>query len=56
MNPGLDGLYAQTLACSKHLPYSLNIISTIALLEAPLLTSGIAELIGMSTYEFLTCR
>ncbi|KAJ2921148.1 hypothetical protein H1R20_g15943, partial [Candolleomyces eurysporus] len=51
MNPGLDGLYAQTLARSKHLPHFLNIISTIALLEAPLPTSGIAELLGIHTYE-----
>jgi hypothetical protein len=51
MNPGLDGLYTQTLARSEHLPQSLNIISTIALLEIPLPTSGIAELLGISTYE-----
>ncbi|KAJ2936487.1 hypothetical protein H1R20_g605, partial [Candolleomyces eurysporus] len=51
MNPGLDGLYAQTLARSEHLPYFLDIISTIALLEAPLPTSGIAELLGISTHE-----
>ncbi|RXW25403.1 hypothetical protein EST38_g393 [Candolleomyces aberdarensis] len=51
MNPGLDGLYAQTLAGSEHLPHFSNIISTIALLEAPLPTSGIAELLGIRTYE-----
>ncbi|KAJ2919108.1 hypothetical protein MD484_g1351, partial [Candolleomyces efflorescens] len=51
MNPGLDGLYAQTLARSEHLPHFLTIISTIALLRAPLPTSGIAELLGISTYE-----
>ncbi|KAJ2922624.1 hypothetical protein H1R20_g14451, partial [Candolleomyces eurysporus] len=33
MNPGLDGLYTQTLARSEHLPYFLDITSTIALLE-----------------------
>jgi hypothetical protein len=51
MNPGLDGLYAQTLARSEHLPHFLDIISTIALLIEPLPTSGIAELLGISTYE-----
>ncbi|KAJ2936890.1 hypothetical protein H1R20_g206, partial [Candolleomyces eurysporus] len=51
MNPGLDGLYAQTFARSEHLPHFLDIISTIALLEEPLPTSGIAELLGMSTYK-----
>ncbi|KAJ2925835.1 hypothetical protein H1R20_g11262, partial [Candolleomyces eurysporus] len=51
MNPGLDGLYTQTLARSEHLPHFPDIISTIALLEVPLPTSGIAELLGISTYE-----
>ncbi|KAJ2927371.1 hypothetical protein H1R20_g9725, partial [Candolleomyces eurysporus] len=51
MNPGLDGLYAQVLARSEHIPHFLDIISTIALLEEPLPTSGIAELLGISTYE-----
>ncbi|KAJ2920511.1 hypothetical protein H1R20_g16583, partial [Candolleomyces eurysporus] len=51
MNPGLDGLYAETLTRSKHLPYFSDIISTIALLEEPLSTSGIAELLGIHTYE-----
>jgi tetratricopeptide (TPR) repeat protein len=51
MNPGLDGLYAQTLARSEYLPYFPEIISTIALLETPLPTAGIAELLGIKTYE-----
>jgi tetratricopeptide (TPR) repeat protein len=51
MNPGLDGLYAQTLARSEHLPHFTAVISTIALLFAPLPTSGIAELLGINTYE-----
>jgi tetratricopeptide (TPR) repeat protein len=51
MNPGLDGLYTQTLARSEHLPHFLDIISTIALLRAPLPISGIAELLGIHTYE-----
>ncbi|KAJ2936491.1 hypothetical protein H1R20_g611, partial [Candolleomyces eurysporus] len=51
MNPGLDGLYAQVLARSEHIPNFLDIVSTIALLEAPLPASGIAELLGISTYE-----
>jgi hypothetical protein len=51
MNPGLDGLYAQTLERSEHIPHFLNVISTIALLYAPLPTSGIAEVLGIRTYE-----
>ncbi|RXW12880.1 hypothetical protein EST38_g12975 [Candolleomyces aberdarensis] len=51
MNPGLDGLYTQTLARSMHLPHFSNIISTIALLERPLPISGIAELLRIETYE-----
>ncbi|RXW14715.1 hypothetical protein EST38_g11140 [Candolleomyces aberdarensis] len=51
MNPGLDGLYKQTLARSQHLPRFSNIISTIALLSAPLSTSAIAELLGIHVYE-----
>ncbi|KAJ2932723.1 hypothetical protein H1R20_g4377, partial [Candolleomyces eurysporus] len=51
MNPGLDGLYEQTLERSEHLPFFSDIISTIALLNAPLPTSGIAELVGISTNE-----
>ncbi|RXW16897.1 hypothetical protein EST38_g8950 [Candolleomyces aberdarensis] len=53
MNPGLDGLYTQTLARSQHLPHFPDIISTIALLEAPLPTSGIAELLGISTFKIV---
>ncbi|RXW14223.1 hypothetical protein EST38_g11631 [Candolleomyces aberdarensis] len=51
MNPGLDGLYAQTLARSKHLPRFSDIISTIALLSEPLSTSAVAELLGIQIYE-----
>ncbi|RXW16952.1 hypothetical protein EST38_g8911 [Candolleomyces aberdarensis] len=53
MNPGLDELYAQVLARSEHIPHFHDITSTIALLEAPLPTSGIAELLGISTYEMI---
>ncbi|KAJ2914126.1 hypothetical protein MD484_g6279, partial [Candolleomyces efflorescens] len=51
MNPGLDGLYAQTLERSENIPHFSKVISTIALLEAPLPTSGIAEVLGIRTYE-----
>ncbi|RXW19568.1 hypothetical protein EST38_g6296 [Candolleomyces aberdarensis] len=46
-DPGLDGLYLQTLARSEHLPYFTNIISTLALLATPFPVSGIAELLGI---------
>ncbi|KAJ2913001.1 hypothetical protein MD484_g7425, partial [Candolleomyces efflorescens] len=51
MNPGLDGLYTQTLERSKGIPHFLPVISTIALLAEPLPTSGIAEILGIHTYE-----
>jgi tetratricopeptide (TPR) repeat protein len=51
MNPGLDGLYAETLERSEDVPHFLNVISTIALLETPLPTSGIAEVLGIRTCE-----
>ncbi|KAJ2911637.1 hypothetical protein MD484_g8774, partial [Candolleomyces efflorescens] len=51
MNPGLDGLYTQTLARAAHLPYFLDVISTIARLRAPLSASGIADLLGIQTFE-----
>jgi hypothetical protein len=51
MNPGLDGLYAQTLARSMHLPHFSDIISTIALLLTPFSISAIAELLGVQIYE-----
>ncbi|KAJ2913544.1 hypothetical protein MD484_g6876, partial [Candolleomyces efflorescens] len=51
MNPGLDGLYTQTLARFEDLPHFLDILSTIALLESPLPISGIADLLGISTYK-----
>jgi hypothetical protein len=51
MNPGLDGLYTETLARFENLPHLLDIISTIALLQSPLPIAGIADLLGISTYK-----
>ncbi|RXW11886.1 hypothetical protein EST38_g13969 [Candolleomyces aberdarensis] len=50
---GLDGLYAQELARSEHLPHFRNIISTIALLFKPLAIVGIAELLGIEAFEVI---
>jgi tetratricopeptide (TPR) repeat protein len=47
IDPGLDGLYSQTLARSAHLPYFTDIISTLALTAEPLPISGIAELLDI---------
>jgi tetratricopeptide (TPR) repeat protein len=47
IDPGLDGLYSQTLARSAHLPYFTDIISTLALTAKPLPISGIAELLDI---------
>jgi tetratricopeptide (TPR) repeat protein len=44
IDPGLDGIYSQTLARSEHLPHFTAIISSLALLAKPLPISGIAEL------------
>ncbi|RXW15207.1 hypothetical protein EST38_g10650 [Candolleomyces aberdarensis] len=48
---GLDGLYAQTLARSQHLPHFRNIISTLALLWRPLPIVGLARLLGIEAFE-----
>jgi hypothetical protein len=53
MNPGLDTLYVQTLSRSQHLPYFPDIISTLALLFEPLPVVGIAELLGIRTFEVI---
>jgi predicted transcriptional regulator len=53
MNPGLDTLYAQTLARSQHLPHFSVIISTIALLFEPLSIAGLAELLGIESFEIV---
>ncbi|RXW22630.1 hypothetical protein EST38_g3226 [Candolleomyces aberdarensis] len=53
MNPGLDTLYAQTLARSQHLPHFPEIISTLALLFEPLPIVGIAELLGIESLEVI---
>ncbi|KAJ2919091.1 hypothetical protein MD484_g1328, partial [Candolleomyces efflorescens] len=51
INPGLDGLYIQTLSRAQDRPYFHDIISTITILEEPLPISGIAELLNIQPYE-----
>ncbi|RXW13559.1 hypothetical protein EST38_g12295 [Candolleomyces aberdarensis] len=51
MDPGLDGLYTQTLARAAHLSHFSDVISTIARLRAPLSISGIADLLGIQSFE-----
>ncbi|KAJ2925438.1 hypothetical protein H1R20_g11655, partial [Candolleomyces eurysporus] len=48
---GLDSLYARKLARSQHLPHFRNIVSTVALLQRPLPIVGIADLLGIETFE-----
>ncbi|KAJ2932313.1 hypothetical protein H1R20_g4780, partial [Candolleomyces eurysporus] len=48
---GLDSLYAQTLSRSQNIPHFRNIISTIALLKAPLPIVGISDLLGIEAFE-----
>ncbi|RXW12985.1 hypothetical protein EST38_g12866 [Candolleomyces aberdarensis] len=48
---GLDGLYAQTLARSQHLPYFPNIVSTVALLEHPHRIVDLARLLGIEAFK-----
>ncbi|RXW12913.1 hypothetical protein EST38_g12941 [Candolleomyces aberdarensis] len=51
MNPGLDTLYARTLSRSQHLPHFYDIISAFTLLFEPLPIVGIAELLGIESFE-----
>ncbi|RXW20103.1 hypothetical protein EST38_g5763 [Candolleomyces aberdarensis] len=51
MNPGLDTRYAKTLSRSKNFPHFSDIISTLALIFEPLPIIGIAELLGIETFE-----
>ncbi|KAJ2931115.1 hypothetical protein H1R20_g6011, partial [Candolleomyces eurysporus] len=51
MNPGLDTLYTKTLSRSQHLPHFPDIISTLALIFEPLPIIGLAELLGIKTFE-----
>ncbi|KAJ2912376.1 hypothetical protein MD484_g8032, partial [Candolleomyces efflorescens] len=50
---GLDAVYAQTLARSQHLPYFHEMISTITLLAEPLPITGIADLLGIETFNVI---
>lgn len=51
IDPGLDGLYAQTLSLSEHYPHFTEIISTIALIHSPLSINGLALLLDIPRYE-----
>ncbi|RXW16260.1 hypothetical protein EST38_g9587 [Candolleomyces aberdarensis] len=53
MNPGLDGLYMQTLARVEHLPYFMDIISTITLSDNSISISSLAQLLQIKTFEVL---
>ncbi|KAJ2930714.1 hypothetical protein H1R20_g6382, partial [Candolleomyces eurysporus] len=48
---GLDGLYAQTLARSQHLPHFHDIISTITVLRYSMPIVWIAGLLGIQAFE-----
>ncbi|KAJ2913603.1 hypothetical protein MD484_g6815, partial [Candolleomyces efflorescens] len=51
MNPGLDILYARTLSRSQDIPHFHEVISTLALAFEPLPIVGIAELLGIKTFQ-----
>lgn len=53
LNPGLDGLYAHTLSRSQHLPHFLDIIRTIALLQAPISIVELANLLSIQRFEVI---
>jgi hypothetical protein len=53
MNPGLDGLYAFTVARSQRFPHFSDVIYTIALVFEPLSIAAIAGLLGIHTFEVL---
>ncbi|KAJ2913604.1 hypothetical protein MD484_g6814, partial [Candolleomyces efflorescens] len=51
MNPGLDILYARTLSRSQDIPHFHEVISTLALAFEPLPIVGIADLLGIKTFQ-----
>lgn len=53
LNPGLDALYAYTLARSESLPHFRSLIWTIALLKKPLSIAQLAELLQVKTFEII---
>ncbi|KAF6754803.1 hypothetical protein DFP72DRAFT_364413 [Ephemerocybe angulata] len=53
INPGLDGLYSQTLARSQHLPHFGDIIATIALARIPLSVINLADLLNIETFKVI---
>ncbi|KAF5331913.1 hypothetical protein D9611_008914 [Ephemerocybe angulata] len=53
INPGLDGLYGQTLSRAEHLPHFSHIIWTIALLGTPLSIQALSDLLGIRIFEIV---
>ncbi|KAF6748535.1 hypothetical protein DFP72DRAFT_971327 [Ephemerocybe angulata] len=53
MSPGLDGLYMETLKRSEHIPFFLDIITTLALLQEPLSISGLAVLLDLPSFKII---
>ncbi|RXW15224.1 hypothetical protein EST38_g10636 [Candolleomyces aberdarensis] len=53
MNPGLDGLYMQTLARVEHLPHFMDVISTITLAVSAFSISKLAQLLRIKTFKVL---
>ncbi|KAF5331955.1 hypothetical protein D9611_008864 [Ephemerocybe angulata] len=51
IDPGLDGLYTDTLAHAEHLPHFREVTSTIGLLQEPLSINDLAELIVVPRHE-----
>ncbi|KAF6756566.1 hypothetical protein DFP72DRAFT_1115335 [Ephemerocybe angulata] len=51
IDPGLDGLYTETLAHAEHLPHFREVTSTIGLLQEPLSINDLAELIVLPRHE-----
>lgn len=53
MNPGLDGLYTQTLMRSQHLPHCLEIIWTVSSVKEPLSILQLAHILEIKTFEVI---
>lgn len=51
INPGLDGLYSQTLARAEHLPHFQRIVNTIVLAAEPVSIIELADLLNIQTFE-----
>ena len=51
INPGLDGLYAQTLSRAEHFPHFPIIIASLSWIRQPLTISDLARMTGIDSHK-----